>query len=95
MEARYAELVGKRRLESALWVARDPAPPAIIGCVGCEAAGSVDGQVLPRRYSESLFTSALGEMGARERNELAARRRAAGGDAAAGPLPLRRALQPA
>ena len=38
MEARYAELVGKRRLESALWVARDPASSAIIGCVGCEVA---------------------------------------------------------
>ena len=72
MEARYAELVGKRRLESALWVARDPASSAIIGCVGCEVAVVKPStrQVLPRRYSESLFTSALGEMGARERNEL-------------------------
>ena len=71
MTHRYGELVGARRLQSALYEATDEASGAIVGCIGVEAA-LVDpqvGAVLSRSASESLIRGELNAMGARERNQ--------------------------
>jgi len=69
MEARYGDLVGARRLQSSLFVARD-ADGAIGGIVGVEAAmvDMVEQQVLTRAAGEALFANEFASMGARERS---------------------------
>lgn len=69
MIMRYGELVGKRRLESALYLAKDPGR-AVVGCVGVEMAliEPLSGKVLSRSQGENLLNSELGRMSARERN---------------------------
>lgn len=59
MEERYGELVGSRRLQSKLLIARDP-NGEIAGCIGVELAvmSVVDKTVLPRRRDCSHFTRA-------------------------------------
>lgn len=70
MEARYAELMGTRRLRSRLHLARD-SDGGIVGCVGVEAAliDPAAGVVLSRAQGENLINGELTSMGARERSQ--------------------------
>ena len=68
MMGRYGDLVGQRRLQSKLYVARDSAG-ALVGCVGVEAAmvDMVDRRVLSRAQGEALFAQEFAAMGGAER----------------------------
>lgn len=70
MQARYGELVGKRRLQSRLVIARG-ASGAIAGCVGVEMAliQPQSGEVLSRTKGEGILNQELSSMGARERGQ--------------------------
>jgi len=93
MEERYGELVGSRRLNSALYVSRPSANAPINGVVGFEIA-VIDmhaAEILSRRRGEGLFKNALMEMGARDRNAL---RKAPLKDLAAQLLPVGHIVSP-
>lgn len=68
MTARYGDLVGSRRLESSLFVARD-SDGAICGCVGVEAAlvDVIEQRVLTRAQGEALFAAEFASMSGRDR----------------------------
>jgi len=70
MEERYGELVGARRLKSALLLARK-ADGAIAGCIGLELAvlSVMDQTVVPRNRGEAMFRAELDAMSGRERNQ--------------------------
>uniref|UniRef100_A0A7S0PVC6 N-acetyltransferase domain-containing protein n=1 Tax=Coccolithus braarudii TaxID=221442 RepID=A0A7S0PVC6_9EUKA len=70
MKSRYGELVGSRRLQSSLFVARDDAD-VIVGCAGVEAAlvDVREGRVLSRANSEALMAAQFNGMSGRERGE--------------------------
>ena len=79
MEDRYAELVGARRLKSALLVARRSPDGPVVGCVGCELAvvsrfidmnDRLVERVETRKRGEAMFAAELAELGGRARNEL-------------------------
>ena len=69
MMGRYGELVGARRLQSSLFVARGEAGDGLVGCVGVEAAmiDLLDKRVLSRAEGEALFAEEFAAMGGRER----------------------------
>lgn len=69
MEQRYGQIMGKRRLQSQFFVAREPDTGKIVGCVGVEAA-IVDpmlGKVFTRTEGESLIKTEFEVMSVRER----------------------------
>ena len=68
MTARYGDLVGARRLESSLFVARD-SEGALCGCVGVEAAlvDLLEQRVLTRAQGEALFAEEFASMSGRDR----------------------------
>ena len=80
-ESRYGELVGARRLASALLLARDGAGGAVVGCAGVELAvvlpaAAVAGaapartRVLARARAEKQIAAELAALRPRERNAL-------------------------